>query len=857
MYKRNDLTGDTKHYDYIYYYEGMTKEDYRYIRDYVGELGERVKCGGRTYITETGEKRSRPLYTFKNFCCGFDIETSTVNTCNLITGIKDYYSAMYVAQFSIRPIDKESCIGVRFRRWEDIRAFFIKLPKLWRLGRSEVILTYVHNLDYETSYLKHRVNIDENTFFGKSRQRPIKYLAEGHIYLHDSFSMTNMSLAKLADTYQTKHKKALGDIDHNIPRNYKTELSRREEKYIFNDVFILSDFAARIYELYDFIPDTSTQILSNQVKASALKYGAEFVGADRWERWVNECDTDYDLLKRLHGYIFGFEYRINGLKHKVSGIINPDHFTPYASIGIPPPPEGLKEGDRVIYDFYQWLYRGGIAKSNARYTSTDDFLIYGVQCEVGGWDYVSSYPFVMTAFNYPMGRFKEYTGDIDSLHLEYDHPDFENYRYIFIIEFDHIESINDYCIESKSKAKIQGSYVEDNGRIYRADKMTVCLTDCDYSLYKKYYKWNDKRVIKSWRAKAGKLPDYLLLPLWEAGRKKQELKHVEGAEVDYLLNKIAFNTFYGLCCKQPVYNNYTYGNYITETGYTSHEIDTAAFFGSEYRTVHTVENHVENVHTPDKPESVKPEDFLSCTQGFILSPYWGIYTSAFARFNLLNIIWEVGENSDSFKVEDRIVKTNDTIYCDTDSLYFKNPAKHKHIIDRWNKWVKERVLQRLPVQYHKSLGTLGQFDNIALDDSHGYSETFINFKTLGSKRYIKELQYKKCKKIKATIAGLPKGCLERFCKRNGLDVYRTFENLMDFTICSEDLTTQDKVKLGRKYHDELMEFFVAGERVREYSACTLYPTTFTLKMQPLYLAQLQWARENLTGGKNGDYQIYR
>lgn len=858
MYKRNDLTRDSKHYDYIYYYENMTKADYKHIREYVGDLGTKVKCGGRSYVTETGERKSRPLYTYTNFCCGFDIETSTIQTCNLRTGIKDWYSAMYVAQFSIRPSDKEECIGIRFRRWEQVREFFIKLPKLWRLGKSDVILTYVHNLDYETSYLKHRLNIDKDTFFGKSRQRPIKYLAEGHIYLHDSFSMTNMSLAKLADTYQTKHQKAVGDIDHTKVRNFTSKLTRTEEKYIFNDVFVLSDFAAKIYQLYDYIPDTATQVLSNQVKAAALKYGESFVGSERWSKWVDSCSTDYDLLKRIHGYIFGFEYRINGILHKVSGLVNPDHFTPYNSMGVPPKCAGEMDKGRFICDLYQWLYRGGIAKSNARYTAVGDYLMYGVQQRVDGWDYTSSYPFVMTAFNYPMGRFEEWSGDIDKLQLEYDHPDFEDYRYIIWVELYDVQSTNDYCIESVSKVEAEG-VTEDNGRIYKADKLTACLTDCDYILYRKYYKWDMERskILRVWRAKAAPLPEYLLRPLWEAGKAKQELKHVEGKETDYLLNKIAFNTFYGLCCKQPVYNNYIFGNTLTETGFVSDEIDREAFFGNEYLTQHTVENHVENIKTYDR-EDCKPEDFSSCTKSFVLSPYWGIWTSAFARFNLLNIIYEVGEDSESFdKGNGEIVKTNDTLYCDTDSLYFINPYKHRHIIERWNKWIQGRVLSRLPEEYHKSLGSLGQFDNIALDESHGYSDTFINFKTLGSKRYIKELQLRKKKKIKTTVAGLPKNALENFCKRTHRDIYKEFDNLMDLAIDSTDLSTQDKVKLGRIYHDEVMEFFIAGERVIEYSSCTLYPVGFTLKMKPLYLAHLQYILETIGGSKNADYSIYR
>ena len=191
--------------------------------------------------------------------------------------------------------------------------------------------------------------------------------------------------------------------------------------------------------------------------------------------------------------------------------------------------------------------------------------------------------------------------------------------------------------------------------------------------------------------------------------------------------------------------------------------------------------------------------------------------------------------------------TNDTIYCDTDSLYFKNPEKHAHLFDIWNKYAAERVARRLPPEYMSSLGTLGKFDNIAMDDTNNYSDTFINFKTLGSKRYIKEMQFPKCKKVKTTVAGLPKGCIEKFCKRTGADIYLTFDNLFDFTVYSEDIAEQEKVKLGRKYHDEKMVFFIAGEKVVEYSSCTLYPTTFKIKMSDMYLAYIDDVQNTIQG----------
>lgn len=842
VYKRNDLTTDRKHYDYIFYYEEMKAEDYKFIIDQTGELKNRRKCGSRTYTTKKGNIKNTPLYTFENFCCGFDIETSTIETVNLVTGKTDYYSAMYVAQFGINNI------GVRFRQWDHVREFFIKFPKMFHLAKNEVILTWVHNLDYETSYIKHRFNIDGNTFFGKNRQKPIKFLAEEHIYFHDSYSVSNSSLEMLAKIYNTKHQKTKEDINHNKIRSFLTPIKKKEERYIFNDVFILTDFAKIMFEQYDFTPDTQTQILSRRVNAAALEYGHTLVGEKVWEKWKNECTTDHELLKRLHGYIFGYTYTFNGYEHHVKGIVDPDMFTPFDSLNIPPKPEGIKDGDKIIYDFYQWLIRGGYTKSNARYTSTESYLIYGVQQPVWGFDYISSYPFVATAFNFPVGKFEEYTEDIDKLHLEYDHPDFENWRYIFIIEFENIESIDDFMLESKSKAIVENAII-DNGRVMSADKMRVCLTDCDYALYKKFYKWKDKKVIRSWRAKAGKLPEYLLRPMWDCGEKKQSLKHVKGKEREYMLNKIMFNIFYGLCCKQPVYINYGYTNRITEEGYKTIETNTKSFFGTKENIEHILQGDDEFM-IKHKPECCQTTDFNTATINFILSPFWGIWIAAFARFNLLNIINKISQNSEWI--------TNDCLYCDTDSVYFINGEKHLHIINEWNLWVQNRVLKALPPEYHETLGKLGQLDNIAEDETGGYSDKFINFKTLGAKRYIKEYQLPKKKKISVTVAGLPKGVLENFCKRNKKDIYKEFVNLMDFTIESEDLEEQEKVKLGRKYHDELMIFYIGvGEeqtKVVEYSSCVLYPTTFKLKMDKLYLEQINNFRRRVGGGK--EWSVY-
>ena len=828
--------------DWVYKYKDAKQDNYKHLLRDVYLSGDIVKCGSRTVDLGT-TVRHYPLYTYTSLRCSFDIETTSVYTRNIVDGVEDWYSAMYIAMFAIN----NKCILCS--SWHEVRELMLQLPKRLGLARSEVLLTWVHNLDYETSYIKHQVNIDGNTFFGKSRQKPIKYLAEGHIYMHDSYSVTNSSLAKLAEMWSCTHRKAVGDLDYSKIRNSAAidTMTETEIGYCINDVYVLTDFAGRMFEFwqrYGYIPDTATQILSKDIQQQAIEHMRDFLGAETYDKYREKVDDDSEMLRYLHGKIYGYEYTINGLTRKVKGLVDCDHFTPYSSKQIPPPPEGLQDGDKRIYDFYQWLYRGGYAKSNARWTSEDSYLIDGLREPVEGRDYTSSYPFVQIVCNFPMSSFTEYKttiSEMQQLHLTYGNDDFEKWRHIFIVELYDVEAIDDMALESASKCTYHKAII-DNGRIRAAKRLTACLTDCDWHLYNLYYKYDaaKSRVLRAWRAKAAPLPDYYIIPICKAGVGKAKYKHVEGKEVEYLLAKGKFNTAYGLACKQPVYINYGYDNKLLPTGYSCTEGNTYKFFGHKEQIKHIVEGNDEVVE--QLPHEVTNEiDFAKAMSSSILSPYWGIWTSAFARYNLLTICKQISDNSYAY--------TSDVIYCDTDSVYYREPDKHRCIFERWNKWVSKRVADRLHGKYPELL-SLGSFDDVAADDSHGQATQYCRFKTLGSKRYIKSWHDKSGKlHTKVTIAGLPKGIFEQYCKRTGRDMYREFKDLQDFEINSQDMRPDDKHKIGRKYHDKLIKINVAGEIMTEYSCCTLYNTSFKISVDEVYTNLLENVHRHDDGGR--------
>ena len=824
--------------DYIYTYDECRRDNFKSFLAGIGRSGDRIKCGSRTVEISTGKRRTYPLYTYTELRCAFDIETTTAYTTNIVDGEKDYYSAAYIMQFAIN----DRCLICR--KWSDLRAALQRIARALGLGKSEVLLVWVHNLEYETSYLKHRFDIDGGSFFGKSRQRPIKYLADKHFYFHDSYTVTGTTLKKLAEMWDCRHRKKDGDLDYDVLRNSASALTDDELYYCAYDCFVLTDFAGKMFEFYQqqgYIPDTSTQILSKDIEASAVQHMRDFLGAEKYDRLREKVDSDSDMLKYLHGEIYGYSYTVGDVERRVAGLVDPDFFTPYSSKGIPPPPQGLKDDGRRIYDFYQWLYRGGYVKSNIRWTADEHDFVDGLCEPVEGWDYTSSYPFVQLAFNYPMGKFYEWTGDPDELRLDYDEPDFENYRYIFIIEFHDLEAIDDMALESKSKCSAW-HYVIDNGRIRSAEKLVACLTDCDYALYKLYYKWDKSRsrVLRAWRAKAAPLPEYFTKPLCDAGVIKSKYKHVKGKEIEYSLAKGKFNSSYGLSCRQPVYINYQLSNTVTATGYETTESTISRFFGHKDAVKHIVDNGCETFE-PLPAEIVSEVDFSKAMTKSILSPFWGIWCSAFARYNLLRIDKAISDNSEAH--------TSDIIYNDTDSFYVKHPERHRHIVDRWNTWAAARMKKRLAGRYPELLN-LGQLDNIALDDSDGEATQFCNFKTLGSKRYLKSYRDKAGElHTKVTIAGLPKGIFEHYCSRTGRNIYREFHDLQDFVIDSDDVDKDAKKKIGRKYHDKLVSININGEIMTELSSCTLYGTTFKIKIDDYYKALVETIHREEEGGK--------
>lgn len=119
---------------------------------------------------------------------------------------------------------------------------------------------------------------------------------------------------------------------------------------------------------------------------------------------------------------------------------------------------------------------------------------------------------------------------------------------------------------------------------------------------------------------------------------------------------------------------------------------------------------------------------------------WGVYISSIAKSNLVQYgILPLGD---------------DYVYCDTDSVKFLNPDKHRLKFAKYNAMVMQNIQRiakqrRIDVNLFMPMSSKGEMQVIGFWSDEGI---YDKFKTCGAKRYIVE----KNGKLEITVAGLSK-----------------------------------------------------------------------------------------------------
>lgn len=221
-------------------YEETVYSPYEYNRDRIPEHSIPVV----SKKDHNGNLIAYPRNTFITF----DIETTSFTNS---AGIREGF------MYSFQMYDGEQVI--LGRTWEEFQWLLEQIKKKYGLCESFRMVIYVHFLSYEFQFIQSFVEIEE--VFAKNVRKVINAKIGHGFEFRCSWFLSNMSLAKLCETFHVKHQKLSGEkFDYSVMRTPSTKLSEYEIGYAINDVIGLHE-AISIYLIDDTlasIPMTST-----------------------------------------------------------------------------------------------------------------------------------------------------------------------------------------------------------------------------------------------------------------------------------------------------------------------------------------------------------------------------------------------------------------------------------------------------------------------------------------------------------------------------------------------------------------------------------------------------------------------
>lgn len=332
---------------------------------------------------------------------------------------------------------------------------------------------------------------------------------------------------------------------------------------------------------------------------------------------------------------------------------------------------GILPIDQNLFELLNTCYTGAFTHANYKHVH---IVLENVFCV----DYSSSYPGVMCRKRFPMRflkvnptRFKLFAGK----------------AMVMLIHFENLVATTNHSILSEHKCTIDGEKVIDNGRVRKAEHLTVVINDLDYDIINKFYTYSNFEIKELWIANYEYLPKNLILAILNLYSQKTTLKGIKGKEEPYLRSKELINSIYGMSVTNPLND---------ETIFTDGVWD--------YEEV-SVEEGLQKYYKNRK----------------IFTAYqWGVWVTSWARWELLNTVYKMG---------------NDVVYCDTDSI--KYLGNHDDIIAEDNKRIlaeNESAILALNIPrelfFPKTIKGIEKPLGI-WDKEEGYAL----FKTLGAKRY--------------------------------------------------------------------------------------------------------------------------
>lgn len=557
------------------------------------------------------------------------------------------------------------------RTWSEFIWCINKLQEYCGLCENVIIPIYVHNLAYEFQFIKDR--FEWKRIFALDERKPIYCRTVNGIEFRCSYRLTGMSLAKVGENLRKyKVDKMVGDLDYSKIRLSTTPLTDKELGYCVNDVLVVM---AHIQECIEEENGMITNIPLTKTGYVRRYVKRECIGTSKHR----------NLYYRDHIHLLTLE---------------PDEYLQLRR-----------------------CFQGGFTHASAIHSNE---TLY----DIDSYDFTSSYPAVMLSEKFPMSTSEL----IEVMSKEEFEENLELYCCMFDATFINIESVElfeDYI--SRSHCRNVSGDENNNGRVVKADKLTITITEQDFMIIRRMYRWEDLLIHNFRRYRKGYLPTEFVNAIVKLYEDKTQLKDVTGKEVEYMAAKANLNSLYGMTVTDIIRDDVYYDSERSE------------WYSEE----------------PDLDKAIAK--YNRAQSRFMFYP-WGVWVTAYARVNLWTGIINVG---------------NDYVYADTDSIKMLRGKEHLEYVDKYNTMISKKISKamnhhNIPITRTSPKTIEGVEKPIGVWDYEGH---YSRFKTLGAKRYLWE---KPDGRQQITVAGLGKKDGLKYLQTHNteIDIFDKFTNDM-------------------------------------------------------------------------------
>lgn len=675
--------------------------------------------------------------------------TPHVGALDIETSTNGEFAWMYLWAFAI---DDKIFYG---RTVDDLRNFLRRLADRLDLRTDYRLATYIHNAKYDLSFLRCDISLlskRKDDFIARTRRQIIRCCMEVCYEVRDSAIYSERPLRDMGIEIGMRK---IETYDYNLIRTPETDLTDEDLTYVGRDVHILTTY----YRL--------------QLEEYGGQYGS-----------IGDIPlTATGRVKRLISHAFTC-HNNRSYKNGIRKMIYARQLKTVWTKKDPPTEADQKklDYDRYTLDQMRKAFFGGYCYCSALYCDTQ--INDDEKGRVVSADLDACYTAMMLTKKYPADRFTPMPEDLMPKSKE-DLDDMANSRGAYkgmamlirmeikgiearIPDFGFLPSWYRYHVSEIGMQQIKRS-----GRVGKADKMEIVLTDVDLRQYLRWYSSKQIRIISVLWTWYRYLPMYIrdtICMLYSTKKaSKQMIKAMEAEGTITQADRLRYRYDKTMCAR-------TYGVFVQDPVRMIYEWD---------EETHTVKGCGHS-----QPDTVQYSPVLY---------QWGVWVAAHARAELLDMCAKIGtkKNGDGGGVWDKTI-----LYCDTDCirwydhgegkeryLYKHNEKMRKVMRDIITPDVIKRIKEDFGVEIHPdTLIGCGEWD----------IEIYKSYKQIGIKQYAKIDQHDK---FDVTISGLPKN-------QSYFDMYIDNQDKMD-DFCSSLVIPQEYTHLyTTKYVDSPMDGYV-------------------------------------------------